>query len=183
MKLPLEYAILGALMRGPMHGYEIYKFLSSGLRGVWSVGMSNMYGILKKLESEAHVHGTIESDGNRPAKRVFVITEKGRECFSEWISTPVRNIRDMRVEFMAKVYFLKTLGRSGGEELVSKQMAQCQKMLESMNRSTTKRSEFARLLHDFRTCQIRSMLLWLETCRDFLKNTEGHGEAKTRKRT
>ena len=48
MKLPFEYAILGALMKRPMHGYDIHKRLSAGLGAVWFVGMSNMYAMLKK---------------------------------------------------------------------------------------------------------------------------------------
>lgn len=171
MKLPFEYAILGALMKRPMHGYEIHRFLSSALRGVWYVGMSNMYGMLKKLESDGHVWSTVENHGNRPAKRVFAITEMGKGSFKDWISKPVNNIRDMRVEFIAKLYFLKYLELSGGEELVDRQKAVCQRILASIDLSAAERSEFPRLLSDFRTCQIRSILSWLEECLDSLKKS------------
>ncbi len=169
MKFPSECAILGALMKRPMHGYDIHKFLSSGLKGVWYVGMSNTYGMLKKLESDGHVSSVIETQTNRPARRVFSITEKGRSLFEDWISKPVNNIRDLRVEFIAKLYFLKDLNLSEGERLVERQKAVCQRILESIHRPAAERSEFNRLLSDFRTCQIRSILSWLEGCLKFLE--------------
>ena len=171
MKLPFEYAILGALMKGPMHGYDIHRFLLSPLGAVWRVGMSNTYALLKKLESEGHVSSTIETHGARPAKRVFTITQKGQGNFVEWISRPVGNIRDMRVEFMAKLYFVKELGLPGGEALIENQKAVCQGLLDSLDRPTQDGEPLLRLLFDFRACQIRSILSWLDACSGFLGET------------
>jgi len=154
-----------------MHGYDIHKFLSSGLNGVWYVGMSNMYGMLKKLESDGHVSSVIEAQANRPARRIFSVTEKGRNFFGDWISKPVNNIRDLRVEFIAKLYFFKDLNLSGGERLVERQKAVCRRILESTEGSAPEKSRFTGLLSDFRSCQIRSILSWLEECLEFLRDS------------
>ena len=173
LKLSFERAILGALMKRPMHGYEIYRFLSSALKGAWYVGMSNVYGMLKKLEGDGYVRSTIENTGNRPAKRIFMISDKGKGSFEEWISKPVSNIRDMRIEFITKLFFFKELGISGGRELVEKQKTVCQGILETLGPPTAESSDFERLLFDFRGCQIRSILSWLEVCSGFLETTSG----------
>jgi DNA-binding PadR family transcriptional regulator len=173
VKLPFDRAILGALMKRPMHGYDIHRFLSSALKGVWYVGMSNMYGMLKKLESDGYVRATIETTGNRPAKRVFLISDKGKGSFEEWISKPVSNIRDMRIEFITKLFFFKELGISGARELVEKQKTVCQGILETLGSPTPESSDFERLLFDFRGCQIRSIMSWLEVCSGFLETTSG----------
>ncbi|NIQ40370.1 MAG: hypothetical protein GTN81_17565 [Proteobacteria bacterium] len=170
MKLPFECAILGALMKRPMHGYDIHKFLSTALKGVWYVGMSNMYNMLKKLEAHGYVSSTIEANGNRPARRVFNITQKGESLFKDWIAKPVDNIRDLRVEFIAKLYFLRDLRLSGGVRLIERQKVVCRKILDSSELSTPKRSDFLRLLYDFKSCQIKSILSWLEDCVEFLKS-------------
>ena len=175
MKLPFEYAILGALMKRPMHGYDIHKFLSSGLGMVWHVGISNIYAMLKKLESDGHIRSTVETQGNRPAKRVFAITQEGEAVFREWISRPVHSIRDMRVEFIAKLYFLRELGLAEGKGLVQKQTAVFQKTLKSIRASAATESDLARLLFDFRSLQIRSILSWLEECEGFLKRPTENG--------
>ncbi len=156
-----------------MHGYDIHKFLSTALKGVWYVGMSNMYGILKSLEADGLVSSTLEAQGNRPPRRVFRITEKGERFFTDWISRPVNNIRDLRVEFIAKLYFFKDLKLSGGEKLVEGQKTVCQGLLDSADLSTRGRSEFTRLLSDFRSSQIKSIISWLEECVEFLRGPSG----------
>ena len=175
MKLPFEYAILGALMKRPMHGYDIHKGLSVGLGAVWFVGMSNMYAMLKKLEADGHVCSSMEVSGNRPPKRVFAITDKGKGLFKAWLKKPVSNIRDMRVEFIAKLYFFKELRLSGGEALVERQKAACQRILDSIDVSNREESEFARLLFDFKDRQVRSILCWLDECLGFLEIPQGYG--------
>jgi DNA-binding PadR family transcriptional regulator len=134
--------------------------------------------MLKRLESEGHVSSTTEAHGNRPARRVFAITEKGKGFFLDWISEPVNSIRDLRIEFIAKLYFLKDLRLSGGEDLIQRQKAACQRILESTDRSNAGISEFARLLFDFRSCQIRSILAWLEECLEFLKGPSDNAQAQ-----
>jgi len=175
MKLPFEYLILGVLMECPMHGYDIHRSLSSDLSGLWYVGMSSMYGMLKNLEADGHVGSTMENGGSRPAKRVFMITENGKRFFREWISRPVNNIRDMRVEFMAKVYFFKDLGLPGGRELVERQRAVCLSILQSIDHQASSGSEFSRLLSGFKTCQIRSIMSWLDECLEFLERSSDNG--------
>jgi DNA-binding PadR family transcriptional regulator len=169
MRLPLEYAVLGILMQRPMHGYEVSRYLSSGLKGVWSAGISNIYGILKKLEADGHVLSRVETQGNRPARRVFSISERGKEYFRNWVSEPVESIRDLRVEFMAKLYFVKDLGIPKGDQLVEKQKDVCQAILDSLERPEDEGPQFNRLLFDFRRCQIQTILAWLDRCRGYLK--------------
>jgi len=41
-----EYALLGALMAGPKHGYEIMQFLSTALGSTWHIGTSQLYALL-----------------------------------------------------------------------------------------------------------------------------------------
>ena len=175
MKLPFEYAILGALMKRPMHGYDLHKFLSCGLGMVWHVGISNIYAMLKKLEADGHIRSTLKTQGNRPARRVFAITEDGEGVFKEWISKPVDSIRDMRVEFIVKLYFLRELGLAEGHALIGRQMAVCQRILKCVDGSAMTQSDLARLLFDFRTLQIRSILSWLEECEGFLRRPTENG--------
>ena len=180
MRLPLEYAVLGALMKRPMHGYEVSRYLSSGLKGVWNTGISNIYGILKRLEADGHVRSRVETQGNRPARRVFSITRGGKEFFRNWVLEPVESIRDLRVEFMAKLYFVKDIGIPKGEELVEKQKGVCQTILDSLERPEEEGPQFNRLLFDFRSCQIQAILAWLERCRTFLGTSSNTGQKRRR---
>ena len=52
LKSATEYVILGALMSGARHGYEIMQFLGSALDATWRLSTSQLYVLLKRLEEE-----------------------------------------------------------------------------------------------------------------------------------
>ncbi|MBW2616231.1 MAG: PadR family transcriptional regulator, partial [Deltaproteobacteria bacterium] len=51
-----EYALLGALMSGSKHGYEILQFINTALGSTWYVGTSPLYVLLKRLERDGLLH-------------------------------------------------------------------------------------------------------------------------------
>ena len=57
-RLPLEQALLGFLMQRPLHGYDLHERVEKELGEIWYMGISNVYGALKRLEQS----GQIESD-------------------------------------------------------------------------------------------------------------------------
>ena len=70
-------AILALTAEEPMHGYQIIRELSERSGGVWSPSPGSVYPTLQLLEDEGLISGT-EQDG----KRVFAITDAGREALS-----------------------------------------------------------------------------------------------------
>ena len=98
----LEKALLGFLFKGPKHGYELYKEISSpmGIGGVWRVKIGKMYSMLKKLESQGLIRATSQQDGNRPPKNTYFLTLQGKKSFKDWMGTPIRRGRDLRNLFL-----------------------------------------------------------------------------------
>jgi DNA-binding PadR family transcriptional regulator len=45
-KLSPEYALLGVLMPGPKHGYEMHSYFSSNMDQFWRLSMSQIYALL-----------------------------------------------------------------------------------------------------------------------------------------
>lgn len=84
----VQPAVLALLVSGPLHGYELAKkiggiphFLDE------SPDISGVYRLLKSLEGRGMVtsHWDI-SQGGRP-KRLFAITDDGKECLAHWNTT------------------------------------------------------------------------------------------------
>ena len=46
-----RYPVLGLLMQGPMHGYELYRQYCEDLAPMWRVGIGRVYALLRELES------------------------------------------------------------------------------------------------------------------------------------
>ncbi len=167
-RLPLEQALLGFLTQGPMHGYDLHRRVEDELGVIWYMGISNIYGALKRLEQAGHVESTLDPQESRPPRKVYRITPAGRESFLDWVRQPVPTMRDMRVEFPAKLYFFHALGLEGAEALIAAQEVVCRGRVERLERSAARCGphDFNRLVYDFRCRQIEAILAWLQVCRE-----------------
>jgi PadR family transcriptional regulator AphA len=159
-------AVLGLLMLGPMHGYELYQKYVSELGLIWHAGRSQVYAILKQLEEDGQVAAQTEFQESRPAKKVYHLTQAGRQAFLSWVHQPVKNVRDIRVLFLAKLHFLRQLGLGGLDELIEAQKAVCQERMDSLAQTSAELSadDFGNLVFEFRRRQLEAILDWLDHC-------------------
>jgi len=154
--------LLGALMSGAKHGYDIAEYLEGVLGSTWSIGTSQLYSLLKRLEREGLVRSTVMPQKSRPSKRVFFITRRGREAFKAWLHRPTEHVRDMRVEFLAKLFFISKFSPGSGKELVDVQV----QVLEETKRriASARRKEedpYAKLVCGFKLATVNAWLKWL----------------------
>jgi DNA-binding PadR family transcriptional regulator len=98
-----RYAVLGLLNSSPMTGYQMRKIYERSLGHFWSESYSHLYAILKVLETEGLATSTVEPGDGRPDRRVYAITEAGREVLTEWLARPADEPRE-RVEVLLKVF-------------------------------------------------------------------------------
>ena len=77
----LDFAILGLLMEGPRHGYELKRAL--GELGFWKVSFGSLYPALKRLEKR----GAIEASAGTGRRKSYEITDQGREIFDTLLAT------------------------------------------------------------------------------------------------
>ena len=132
------------------------------------MGISNVYGALKRLEQAGHVESTLDPQESRPPRKVYRITPAGRRSFLDWVQQPVAAIRAMRVEFPAKLYFFHALSLEGAEELTVAQEAVCRERVKWLEQRAAECGprEFDRLVLDFRRCQIEAIVEWLRSYRE-----------------
>jgi PadR family transcriptional regulator AphA len=161
-KSPTEYVILGALMSGSRHGYEIMQFLGSALEATWRVSTSQLYVLLKRLKQEGLLESQPESQESRPSKRVFNLTRAGRKAFLDWLDAPVEHVRDFRMEFLCKMFFFDYLSFPGAKDLVEKQIRVLEELSDQIQRSPTKDEDgFTKLVYGFKARTVEGLLSWL----------------------
>ena len=83
----LKYAILGLLMKKDMTGYELTKEFNSALFEFWNASHSQIYPKLKALTKEGLIEYHIEITGTVLEKKVYTITDAGKEAFKKWEET------------------------------------------------------------------------------------------------
>jgi PadR family transcriptional regulator AphA len=104
---PVEYAVLGLLRQRPSHGYELQRQLSGrhGLAIVCPVEPAMVYAVLKSLSGLELIDGEWDNR-TYPPKAIYSVTETGDSEFQRWLMRPVGRIREVRLDFMVKLYFL-----------------------------------------------------------------------------
>ena len=80
--------MLAILVRGPLHGYELARKIGEIPRFLSEApDVSGIYRMLKSLETRGMVTSQWDvSQGGRP-KRLFTITDDGRQCLEHWNAT------------------------------------------------------------------------------------------------
>lgn len=166
-RLPKECVLLGFLIQDTMHGYDLHQRVEEELGRIWYLGMSNLYAALKRLEEAGHVEVTLTPQENYPPRKVYCVTDSGREWFMDWVREPNLSMRDMRVEFPAKLYFFHMLELEGLEGLIAAQEAVCRERLAHLEQSAEAAppNDFNQLVFDFRRRQVQAILDWLAACR------------------
>ncbi len=77
-----------------------------------------------------------------------------------WLATPVPNPRDLRAEFLAKVYLGRLTGAPEVAELLRGQRHVLQERLERL-KDNLGRTDFVRHVYALRTLQTQAALEWL----------------------
>lgn len=157
-----KYALLGSMLSRPRHGYEIMQFLDSFLGSTWHVGTSQLYTLLKNLEKRGLLSSSVKNQESRPSKRVFSLTPSGREVFLGWLHSPAQHVRDLRIEFLAKLFFFTHFDIKGASELIDSQI----RILEEIRARIEKREKeetdpFGRLVIGFKVTTIDTWIDWL----------------------
>jgi PadR family transcriptional regulator AphA len=171
-KVSPENALLGILMTGPKHGYELHGYMSARMNEFWQLSMSQIYALLKRLEQEGCIISRKERQENRPAKKIFSLTQTGKRRFLSWVQSPVHHVRDFRIEFMAKLFFISELQLDLGDSLIDRQIDLLEEKLGGIEGSKEEITDpFERLLFSFKTAQSSAVLKWLHECKRFITET------------
>jgi len=159
-----QYVILGVLMTEPKHGYEIDKFLSIQLGNIWHVSTSQLYLLLQRLEVQGMVDSLVSSPGNRPPRKTISITAEGRSCFLSWVQSPTQHLRDLRIEFLTKLFFFRHLSLKNGDLLIRSQIQLLEDLREKVKTRRMKQHDtFRQLVLGFKLSQFEVCLNWVQT--------------------
>jgi DNA-binding PadR family transcriptional regulator len=100
----IRYALLSLLAREPLSGYDIKQHMNNRLGPFWKVGSNQVYPELAKMEGDGIVKlRVIEQHTYRPARKLYEITEVGREALISWTIEP-RGVENFRDDFLLKAY-------------------------------------------------------------------------------
>lgn len=100
----LKHGILGLLSYKDMTGYEVMEIFRDSLNFFWTAQTSQIYRELQTLEKNGWAHSMTVAQSGKPDKKVFHITESGREELQNWVSDG--KFRTENNSLLLKVFFL-----------------------------------------------------------------------------
>lgn len=109
-----EWVVLSLLAEAPAHGFAIARELepASDLGRILTVHRPQVYRALDRLvEAGLAEPRPAEPSLGGPKRTRHAITSSGRRAVDDWLATPVGHVRDLRIEFLAKLRLTERRGR------------------------------------------------------------------------
>lgn len=128
----LKTVMLGFLAREAMTGYELKHLMGRSVGFFFGASYGSIYPALRDLEGGGFVRSTAVVQDGRPNKKVYEITDSGRERFRASLAEPPAG-DSFRSEFMMHLFFghLHDPGRL--LELVHRRREGCRAAIETLN--------------------------------------------------
>lgn len=86
--MSLDHAILGFLSYNTSTGYDLKKIFDQSVRHFWSADQSQIYRTLARLTEDGLVEMSVVEQFDRPDRKVYALTARGRDKLKEWLSGP-----------------------------------------------------------------------------------------------
>lgn len=108
----IRHFILGLLNRQPMSGYDIKRFLKSLSWLIDSPSFGSLYPALHALLENGLVTVEVVSRQDKPPRKIYSITEAGRQVLQEWLSQPIGAGVSLKA-FLMRLVLASNLSQAG----------------------------------------------------------------------
>ena len=111
--MSLRHGLLGMLNTLPMTGYDLHKEFRETLGYFWHVNSQQVYKELDAMEKNGWLVSERVIQNEKPNKRVYSITAKGKAELASWLSEPEEDIKFATMALKYKNPFLMRLVFAG----------------------------------------------------------------------
>jgi DNA-binding PadR family transcriptional regulator len=119
--MDVQSVLLGFLMRQGMTGYDLKKAFSMSFSFFSGLSYGSIYPALKKMEKLGLISKTVEIQDGAPNRKVYTITEAGRNAFLESLRTPLAPERH-KIGFLMKLFFFAYLPPEERKAIAARQL-------------------------------------------------------------
>ncbi|HEX5164251.1 MAG TPA: PadR family transcriptional regulator [Thermomicrobiales bacterium] len=171
----MRNTLLALLAEGSGHGYELKQAIEQTFGDAMpQINIGQVYTTLGRLERDGLVASAHVAQAGRPDKRVYELTEMGREEVRRWLAEPVNGPR-LKDEFFTKLVLARLPGvaaLNGGTDaraLIARQRRDYLQSLRDLNGLLLRQSRdggptSAELLIEGAILHLEADLKWLDLC-------------------
>ncbi len=139
--MSLDHAILGFLQYGPLSGYDLKERFDLSVEHFWPADQSQIYRVLAKLDEQGYIRLNVVEQENRPDRKLYTITQAGREELHRWLTTPLE-MDHGRSASLVQVFFS---GQLSNEEILGvfrRAAEQCRAGLDELRKVPAQAHQF-----------------------------------------
>jgi DNA-binding PadR family transcriptional regulator len=174
----LEAAILGLLYEEPQYGYQLEKTIESWNMRNWApIGFSSIYYVLKKLEKKELVESRLENVEGKPSRKVFTITQLGRQTMEEKVRDLISWNKKLISPFDLGVAYLNYLEPQEVIDCLENYMQSAQGRIKFLKSSVKTQEELSAPYHVVALfsrplAQLKTEMRWVEEFIEKIKKEE-----------
>jgi DNA-binding PadR family transcriptional regulator len=167
-QLTPDETLLGLIALRPRHGYDLLECFRDPdqLGEVWKLSTSQVYAVLKRLETQGLINGAVVAVPDAPARVEYQLTERGAARLAAWLAEPQPSpsIRSVRVMFLSRLFVARLLNMPT-QPIVARQKEACQQTLDAIQRTLGQAAPgVGWLALDLIIAQYQVILKWLDRC-------------------
>ena len=104
----VRHFILGLLNEQSMSGYDIKRFLKGLSWLIGSPSYGSIYPALRGLLQDGLLSVEVSSGSDRPPRKIYSITDRGKQELSEWINQPAASSTSLKA-FVMRLFLAGSL--------------------------------------------------------------------------
>ena len=157
-----QLLLLGLLTEGRMHGYQMNEILSHFEGFIEQVKPGTAYNALRRLESDGFIEASLEREGNRPERKVYDLTNSGRELFLKLLRENLSQFQFVPSSDQAGLFFIERLPKEEVVQLLESRRTQAIETLEKVQQHPPHGESFAFAM-GHAIAQLEASIRWLDT--------------------
>jgi DNA-binding PadR family transcriptional regulator len=170
-------AILGLLSERPLHGYELRSAYVEDLVPHSELNIGQVYTTLDRLERDGLVSHALVAQAERPDKKVYELTGRGRGELRRWLDAPSPIDLDLRNEAYLKVGLARLLSELDAARTVAMERRACFERLADVAHAKAQAERDGEplakvMLLELAELRLEAFLNWLERCMERIKEEE-----------
>ena len=153
--------LLGLLHAHEMYGYQLNDVIDAHLGKSVDLKKPTVYKMLNQMADDGWLAYREEQTGNRPTRRVYVITGEGQEAFKQLLRQSLANYKPTNYLDNISLAFLDFLPRQEVIELLRQRRAAVEKISQNAYYSA-EHTENMQLMIEYQTRHLATELAWLD---------------------
>lgn len=129
--MDVQSILLGFLMMKSMTGYEMKKVFSISFSFFSDLSYGSIYPALKRMEQRGLITMDVQIQDGVPNRKVYTITDTGREAFMEALKTPFPFQR-VKNPFLMRLFFFAFLPRDEREAIAGEYLKSAQEVHQQL---------------------------------------------------